>query len=76
MNTSAITNALNIWLEKNGFDTQVTGVNSDWYWYWKDNHIEYSLVCVANNLVAWNALLEELNCKYVIDSFFSCFIVG
>lgn len=74
MDTSAITNALNIWLEKNGFDTQVTGTNSDWYWYWEDNHIEYSLVCVANNLVAWNALLEELNCKYVIDPFFSCFL--
>lgn len=74
MDTSAITNTLNIWLEKNGFVTRVAGTDSDFWWDVEDDLIYYSLVASNTNLKLWNKLLISLGCQYTIDPFFTAFL--
>lgn len=74
MNTSAITNTLNIWLEKNGFAARVVGTYSDFCWDIQNNLIYYSFAIGNTNLKLWDKLLVSLGCQYNIDPFFSIFL--
>ena len=69
-----INKALNKWLAENGFKVRVRGLEEDFYWYVNDNTIGYALVCPENSINAWNNLLNELNCQYTIDVFYSSFL--
>ena len=64
---------LNHWLKKYGFDARIRGVDEDFFWY-HDNTIAYSFFFPVEAAENWARLMEELNCEYVIDEFYSAFL--
>lgn len=65
--------AFNHWLKKYGFNARVRGVDEDFFWY-HDNTISYSFFFPAVAAENWTRLMEELNCEYAIDEFYSAFL--
>ena len=64
---------LNHWLKKYGFNARVRGVDEDFFWY-HDDTISYSFYFPTEAADNWAKLMEELNCGYNIDIFFSAFL--
>ncbi len=69
-----ITQALNSWLERNGFEVRVIGDADDFCWWSIDNTIEYSVLASNKHLDFWSELLDELGLNYNIDPFYSSFL--
>lgn len=70
----AINRALNRWLRKYGFKARVRGMDTDFFWYNNSNTIGYSLLQSQRSQEAWAILMTELNLRYEIDSFWTCFL--
>ena len=64
---------LNHWLKKHNFKARVRGADTDFFWY-HDDTISYSFYFPQEAADNWSNLLEELNCNYVVDIFFSAFL--
>ena len=69
-----ITQALNSWLERNGFEVRVIGDADDFCWWGYDNTIEYSVLAADKHLRFWTELLNELGLNYNIDPFYTSFL--
>lgn len=66
--------ALEYWLKKYNFSARIRKMDTDFFWYWSDNTISYSLFTPEEAMEPWADLLNELGCKYNIDVFFSSFL--
>ena len=69
-----ITQALNSWLERNGFEVRVLGEADDFCWWNMTNDIEYSVNATEKHLNFWAELLDELGLNYDIDPFYTSFL--
>ena len=70
----AINRALNRWLRKYGFKARVRGLDTDFFWYNDSNTIGYSFFQTQRSQDAWTSLMAELNLRYGVDSFWTCFL--
>ena len=70
----AINRSLNSWLRKYGFTARVAQMDTDFYWYTESNTIGYSLFQTVHSQEEWDNLLTELNLRYEVDSFWTCFL--
>ena len=65
--------AFNHWLKKYGFDCRVCGADTDFFWYHNDT-ISYSFFFPTDAAENWDNLLEELQCQYNLDIFYTAFL--
>ena len=66
--------ALNSWLEKYGFDTVAEGIEPSFGYYYNRNSIVYTLSIRESAIKSWNLLMEEMNCPFVINQFYTSFL--
>lgn len=74
INEQNITNTLNTWLEKYGFDCRVSGRGEEFCWYAGSNTIHYSTEQFEIVERLWNAFLKECGLQQDIETFYTCFL--
>ena len=66
--------ALNSWLEKYGFDTVVEGMEPSFGYYYNRDSIVYTLSMRESAIKSWSLLMEEMDCPFVINQFYTSFL--
>ena len=69
-----INEAMNSWLEKNGFETRIYGLDMDFSWEIGADLIRYSLVTIDFSDRAFMEYAYELGLIYEIDAFWLSFL--
>ena len=59
------------WMLENGFEMTADFNPSGFFYYDSDRHIEYCFELPDLDITSWNDFLEELNCPYDIDTFYT-----
>ena len=66
--------ALSSWLEKYGFDTVVEGVEESFGYYYSRDSIVYALSIRESAIKSWGLLMEEMDCPFIINQFYTSFL--
>ena len=61
------------WLENNGFDARIAGLEPDFGWYMSSDTIAYSFVVAEKFDKAFQRVCEDLGLNYEIDIFWLSF---
>ena len=68
-----INEIFNEWLEDNGFDARIAGLEPDFGWYMSSDTIAYSFVVAEKFDKAFQRVCEDLGLNYEIDIFWLSF---
>lgn len=70
---SLINNAFNSWLEKNGFQARVSGLDNEFYWGCSSDTISYCFVHSETFIEDFTYVCNDIGLEYDIDIFWLSF---